>query len=285
MSLLALGSSVTPASLPGLLPGLAMLLAGVAVWFTCRPGRAPGGTTRLLAGRRPGLPGPGSARPGPWLLAAVGAGCLLAWADGSALVLAGAGMLAFGGAARLVLRARRRKEADSRADRVLGFVEELSAELRSGLSPVSALGHCARAWPELAPAAAAAELGGDVPAALRRLAEMPGADALRQVAAAWTVSQHSGATMSAALARVADATRRTRATQQQVLAELASAHATARLVAVLPLAVLGLGSSLGGDPWSFLLKAPGGLACLVMGLGLSYLGLAWLERIATSATR
>jgi tight adherence protein B len=70
-----------------------------------------------------------------------------------------------------------------------------------------------------------------------------------------------------------------------VRAELASAHATARLVAVLPLATLGLSTGTGGDPWGFLLGHPAGLACLATGTGLVLGGLAWIDRIADAVVR
>jgi tight adherence protein B len=65
-----------------------------------------------------------------------------------------------------------------------------------------------------------------------------------------------------------------------VAAELAAAHATARMLAVLPIGVLLLGSGIGGDPVGFLLGSTAGLVCLALGLGLSFAGLTWLERIA-----
>jgi len=55
--------------------------------------------------------------------------------------------------------------------------------------------------------------------------------------------------------------------------------ATARLLAVLPLGVLLLGSGLGGDPIGFLLGTTPGLVCLCAGVALEYLGLRWLARI------
>jgi tight adherence protein B len=78
----------------------------------------------------------------------------------------------------------------------------------------------------------------------------------------------------------ADQVRADRATARAVATELAAAQATARLLAVLPLAVLLLGNGLGGDPVGFLLATPAGLVCLVAGLSLEYAGLAWLARIA-----
>ena len=61
-----------------------------------------------------------------------------------------------------------------------------------------------------------------------------------------------------------------------VAAELAAAYATARMLAVLPLGVLLLGSGIGGDPVGFLTGSIPGLVCLALGLALSFAGLQWL---------
>ena len=63
---------------------------------------------------------------------------------------------------------------------------------------------------------------------------------------------------------------------------LASARATARLVALLPLGTLAMASGLGASPWSFLVDSPVGAACLLAGVGLVVGGLAWIDRIAGS---
>ncbi len=63
------------------------------------------------------------------------------------------------------------------------------------------------------------------------------------------------------------------------------AYATARLLAVLPFGVLLLGSGIGGDPVGFLAGSTAGLVCLALGIGLSFSGLLWLERIAGRVLR
>ena len=150
--------------------------------------------------------------------------------------------------------------------------------------PAPRCGRPAELWPPLGPVVEAFHLGADVPAALRSLArERPGAADLRLVAGAWQVAHHSGHGLAAALSRTSRGIRARRRTRRLVDSELASARATARLVALLPLVVLLMGSGAGSDPWGFLLTTPIGLACLASGLGLIGLGLWWIERLADAA--
>jgi len=140
-------------------------------------------------------------------------------------------------------------------------------------------------WPDLEPALAAARLGADVPTALRRLARLPGAEALEQVAGAWQVSQSSGAGLAGVLTQVSRSARAVESTRHLVRGELASAQATARLVAVLPLVSLAMSAGIGGRPWHFLLDSWPGLACLGLGFAAAFAGLVWIDRIAVAVLR
>ncbi len=155
--------------------------------------------------------------------------------------------------------------------------------LRAGVLPVEALRNAGDDLPELRRVADAARRGGDVAAALDIVARRPGADDLVQVAAAWRVAERSGAPVADVLDRVVDAVRSERDLGREVRAEVASSRATARLLAVLPVLGLGLGSGLGGDPVHVLTATLPGATCLAAGCALALLGLAWVERIVATA--
>lgn len=242
--------------------GVAALAAAVAALLVLRP-----------APFAPARPPDGSLRAG-WVLVAVAVGT---WMAGP--LLAVACVAALGG--RALWRSRRRRAAAAAvADQVLETCELLAAEIAAGQPPGRALGHAAQAWPVLAPAAEVAHLGGDLPASLRELAHLPGAGELRLVGAAWEVAHRSGSGLADALDRVCATVRADRATRRVVESELASARATARLIAALPLLVVLLGAGAGGSTWAFLTGPPIGWVCLVAGLALGLLGLWWIERIA-----
>lgn len=188
-------------------------------------------------------------------------------------------------AVRLAAGRRRRREAVTTRGRVLEACEELRAELVAGRTTGHALARAAAAWAPLGPVAETDRLGGDVPAALRVAARRPGAEDLVPVAAAWHVAHRTGSGLADALGRVAEDLTAQRSLRRVVEGELASARATARLVAGLPLLSLLMGTGAGGDPWGFLLDSPAGLACLALGAALGGLGLAWIEAIAAGVER
>lgn len=184
------------------------------------------------------------------------------------------------GVGRLVQRRRAARAAEDRSDQVLAVCEAMASDLAAGQPPLASLDRAARQWPEFAPVAVAGHMAADVPSVLRVLSSRPGARQLRTLAATWQVAHDTGSGLARAIAQSAEAIRSDRRTRRLVAAELAAAHATARMLAVLPFGVLLLGSGIGGDPVGFLTGTTAGLGCLALGLGLSFAGLLWLERIA-----
>jgi len=184
------------------------------------------------------------------------------------------------GAARLWRDRGAAARAARTSARVVEVCDLLAAELVAGQPPIRALERASSDWESLRPVLQAHAMGGDVAEAFRRAAEEPGAGRLRQVAAGWQVSQRVGHGLATAVEQVAADLRRQAASERVVRGELASARATARLVAVLPLGALAMGSGVGGHPWHFLLRTPAGLASLALGLALGWLGLWWIDRIA-----
>ncbi len=189
-------------------------------------------------------------------------------------------------AATLVRRQRRTRAAALVSDRVLETAELLAAELSAGLSPGLALQHAAQSWPSLEPVAEAERLGADVPAAWRTLAELTsGAADLRLVGAGWDAAVRTGGGLAEATGRVATSIRANRASDRLIASELASARATSRLVAGLPVVALLMGTSEDSHPVEFLVSDPVGLACLAGGLAFGLAGLWWIEAIAAGVHR
>jgi tight adherence protein B len=228
--------------------------------------------------------GAGSGRVLPRALGVVTVGTaglvLWSWLDVHQFVLAVLLLLVAAAVARLVARRRAARESDRTADQVLAVCDAMSSDLSAGQPPLLSLRRAAEEWPAFAPVAAAGEMGADVPTALRELSERSGAGQLRTLAATWQVAHDTGSGLAGAIAQAGEAIRSDRRTARLVGSELAAAHATARMLAVLPLGVLLLGTGLGGDPVGFLTGTTAGLVCLALGLGLSLAGLLWLERIA-----
>ncbi len=242
----------------------------------------------VLLPASPRLPAPSRSFGPRWLLGPlIGAGAVLGVTGGSVqLVLLAALTVATGWAAAVFLRHRtQRGEERGTAARVLEGCELLAAELGTGRPPGPALDRAAADWPHLAGVAEAFRIGADVPEAFRVAAARPGAGDLRIVAAAWQVAHRTGAGLGVAVDRVTRDLRDARATRRIVEGELASARATARLLAGLPVLALVMGSGTGGDPWGFLFGHPVGLACLATGLAFGLAGLWWIEAIARDVDR
>ena len=186
----------------------------------------------------------------------------------------------------LTLRPAARSAIHRRELDIVEACMALGAELHAGAPVARALGAVAEDWPDLfSPAAAAAAVGGDVADALREAATAPGAGSLRAVAAGWEVTDRSGAPLSRIVIAVADALRAEAAVRREAHSQLATARATARLLALLPFGTLLLLSGGDGAAMSFLISTPVGLGCLSGAVLFVSAGLWWVDRLARSATR
>ncbi|MGW7449457.1 type II secretion system F family protein [Kitasatospora sp. NPDC054795] len=185
-------------------------------------------------------------------------------------------------------------QARHRAAAVVELCAGLAGELRGGATPEQAL-HLVTGRLAADPAGlrglgeepvarlAAGRYGGDVPAALHLLAELPGGSGAAAIAACWRVAADSGSGLAAALDRVAEALRGERALAEEIAGELAGPRATIAVLAALPGIGLLLGAALGAHPLEVLLHTPAGLGCLVAGAALEGLGVLWTARIVRAA--
>lgn len=189
------------------------------------------------------------------------------------------------GALALLRRRRRRAAADAYAAQVRDHCDRLAADLGAGAAPRLALARLATRWPEMRPVVEADRFGLDVAASWRSLADETGLASLGLVASAWSYAQQTGVGLAIAMRHVADGLSAQARVDRTVVAELASARATAWLVAMLPVGVLAMGSGLGGSPLRFLLLTTPGVVLLATGLGLIWAGLWWIESIIEGVRR
>jgi tight adherence protein B len=263
---------VTAAVLASATAGIA---TAVAAWVA-RPDDA-----LLLRVRLAHESGPGFALPSPQLLLIpiVGVGIVaLPSAVTQLAAVAVAGAVAFGWALR-AKAVRRTRAREFRAQTAV-FLRSWSAELRSGLAPVDAAHAAVGPAIEWHPIRLAAAI--DVPDALAVVAGEPGGDALLDAAAAWAISESTGASLSVVLERVSDAVQAAVDVDREVAVEAAPARATARLMAFLPAVGIVLGTTLGADPLGILFGTGLGVGCLLVGLTLACLGVWWIERLVAA---
>ena len=177
-------------------------------------------------------------------------------------------------------RRTRARQLRSAAAEALGL---LAAELRAGVLPQRALAGLAIDFGFLQHAARAADLGGDVSAALRTASGEPGGELHAEVSGAWYVAERAGAPLAKVLDRLEQAAHDDHEIEREVQSGLAPARATGRLMAVLPMFGLALGSGMGGDPLGVLSGTLPGVLCLAAGSALACAGVAWIERVASTA--
>ena len=221
---------------------------------------------------------------------AAGIGALLAGPGGG---LAAAMMT---GTATARWRAGRDHRAAATA--ALGLSDALGAlvaELRAGAHPSDATRAAVAGFPDgppdgppdatraLSAAAAAARLGGDVPAALRCAGPVQLRPWLDRLAVAWSLADRYGIPLADLLDAVRSDTEQRVRFAAEVQARLAGPRATAAVLAGLPLLGLVLGHAVGAAPLRVLTETSAGQGLLVIGTGLACAGVLWSARLMSGA--
>lgn len=256
------------------------VLWALAVWWSVPPchDRRLARVGAVSPRHRSGWPLPAAVAAGVAVLMLIVGGALTLL-----LALACAGPIATAGwVLRARLAARRRNRERQAVARACGIV---ASQLRAGRMPTSALALAAEECSVLADAAGLTAVGGDPASLWLDQAMEPGREGLGQVARAWSLSQMTGAPMAEALGAVAEALQQDAEVRRTVESELAAPLMTSRLLAVLPLAGIGIGYAIGGDPVAFLTGSVAGGVCLALGSALACAGVVWTERITARAAR
>ena len=196
-----------------------------------------------------------------------------------AVTMGGVGLFAL----RQVRADRVRRRAQERRGAVAEAVGLMAAELRAGVLPQRVLHGLASDFPFLSPASRAAHLGGSVSAALRGSSGEPGCEQLVDLSSAWMVAERAGVPLARVLDRLEAAARDDREIEREVQSGVAPARATGRLMAVLPIIGLTMGSGMGADPLALLTGTVPGALCLAAGSACACAGVAWVNRIAAHA--
>lgn len=163
---------------------------------------------------------------------------------------------------------------------LLQVLDAVAAQVRGAAAP-------SVAWD------AAVELIGPRAAHLPRAGHEPLADGLRQmapaepavlsVAAAWALAEDVGAPLASVLDQIAVGLRAEADIDAEIEASLAAPRATARLLAGLPIAGVGLGELIGAGPLHVLWGTPVGRLCGVTGVALALAGHLWTQRLVARA--
>jgi tight adherence protein B len=222
-----------------------------------------------------------------WLLAAV-AGSALVAARVPVLLLVVVGVAGLlGWRLRIQWSASRARERCSMATVEVTFA--LAGELRAGRTPAQALAAVAGVAGPLRPALEAAQaavaVGADAAGELARAADLPGAERLRYVGAAWAVAESAGGRVAVVLERLSEAMDSDDELRQELDAAMAGPRATMVLLSGLPVLGLALGQAVGAHPLRLLLHRPIGWGLLAAAAALDGLGVMVTRAIARSALR
>ncbi|BCJ32713.1 hypothetical protein Athai_02160 [Actinocatenispora thailandica] len=184
--------------------------------------------------------------------------------------------------AYLVFRRRSARRAGRLRAGTLDAVTALADELQAGLAPSRALGHV---WPQLVGtgvarrAAPGPVVPGDPAAVLATDPERARADITARLAVAWQLAAVTGAPLADLLGRLQTELSERERLRRAAAAQTAGNRVTAALLALLPLAGIGLGYAIGADPLHLLWHTGIGAGCAVVALLLQFAGVAWTLRL------
>ncbi|MCS0499576.1 type II secretion system F family protein [Protaetiibacter mangrovi] len=168
-------------------------------------------------------------------------------------------------------------------DDVADAVHRLAILLAAGLEPLAALRALEPAPPPIA-AAAACEGPMEVPGALLAAAGAgEAAGGWAYLSACWSIATEVGAPLAPALERAADTLRALADAERQVDLALSGPLATARTVALLPLAGIGMALLIGADPIGVVVGTVPGALSAALGTAVLLLGIRWNRRLAGAA--
>lgn len=180
---------------------------------------------------------------------------------------------------RFVSLWRRHVRAEQQRQQIARFAIALADELSAGLPASTALSRAAAECAHVPHTSAAVAGGGDVAEALLADAYHTGSVTLRGLSAAWQVASGSGAGLARACRSLGTAALQRERIRRDLAGHLAGPRSTARILAVLPVVGLFLGSGFGGSPLTWLVGTPVGIVVLTAGLVLEILGLLWVRRL------
>jgi tight adherence protein B len=163
------------------------------------------------------------------------------------------------------------------------MVEQLASVISSGASIRQGWGALSRTLPEgdLRDLARASAAGADPSRAAS--GRLRGTPTVTSLGAALAVCERTGAPAAVMLQHLAEALRDLHDAAQARRSAFAGPRSTARILLVLPLAGLGLGMLLGGDPLRLLVASASGRLLGAAGIALTVLGWWWMRRLLRSA--
>lgn len=190
---------------------------------------------------------------------------------------------------RRLLKRRSPPEAGVDLDATADLVHRLAILLGAGLDPHAAIRALADTCAPLA-AAADCESPIEVPEALSAAsasASDSGGSATQRawnyLATAWAVATESGAPLATTLERAAESIRALADADRQVDLALTGPAATARVVALLPLAGIAMALLVGADPVGVVFGTVPGAVAAVLGVAALVAGARWNRRLIAAA--